>query len=148
MELATTFLEHASWPLVVFCGFLLFGASIRKMLSRVRGARAGSVEVQFEEELHHQGLTKDQLLAISSLTGEELGLFLLVSYSDSLGFNYNTALPPDVYKARVLRLRDAGLLHIHNPDNPGTDIRHNVTPAGNRFRALVITSTSRMLRQL
>jgi hypothetical protein len=148
MELAVTFIEHASWPLVVLCGFLIFGSALRKMLTRLRGMRAGSVEVQFEEELHRQGLTKDQLEAIASLTAEELGLFLLVSYTDSVGFNYSTALPPDVFKARLVRLSEAGLVHILNPENPGNDLRHNVTPAGNRFRSLVVNSTARMLREI
>lgn len=147
MELAVAFLEYAAWPLVVLCGFLLFGSALRKMLMRVRGMKAGSVEVQFEEELHRQGLTKHQLEAIESLTAEEIGLFLLVSYSDSLGFDYRTALPIEVYKARLVRLSEAGVVHILNPENPGDDLRHSVTPAGNRFRSLVINSTARMLRE-
>ncbi len=83
---------------------------------------------------------------VTSLSADEVELFLLVSYTDNLGFNYTTGLPPEVFKARLVRLRDSGLLEISNPEDPGTNIRHSITPLGRRVRAMLIGGTTQLLR--
>ncbi len=148
MEIVQSFIEHGSWPLVAIIGFVLFGSPLRRMLLRIRGAKAGSVEVQFEEEVRDQRLTHEQLQNISSLTNEELELFLLVSFTEHEGFNYETPLPTEIFRHRIQKLSEAGLLDILNPDDTGANVRHNLTSAGNRFRALVVQSITRMLREL
>jgi hypothetical protein len=146
MEIVQSLIEHFSWPLVVLLFMASFRSDLQAVLSRLKGLKAGSIELQLNEQLHAQGLTKQQLGSITSLTADELDLFLLVSFTEHVGFNYQTGLPQEVFKSRLLRLQEADLLQVLNPEDPGTNVRHNVTPLGRRLRAMLIGGSAQLLR--
>src|SRR5260221_10340064 len=138
MEIALALIEHALWPLVVVLCALTFRKQLVALLGRVTGLKAGSIEVQFRERIARQGFTPDQQAAFRSLNADELDLFLLVSYSDDQAFRYTTNMAFPIYRQRMSRLQEAGLLTLTNPDDPGTNLLHNLTPLGKRVRALIV----------
>jgi hypothetical protein len=140
-------IEHSSWPIVLLVIVLILRPQIIELVKRLKSLRAGSIEMQIGEQLHNQGLTKKQLSKIGNLTNDEIEIFLLASSSDSAAFNYTVWLPADAYKNKIVSLEEAGLLQIVNPDDPGTNLRHNITPLGKRFRTLLINSAGRLLRE-
>lgn len=146
MEILKAAIEHLSWPLTVLICVLLFQAELRALIRRLRGFKAGSIELQLHEQLAAQGISKEQLALLTSLSADDVELFFLVSYTDSVGFNYTTGLPPDVFKARLLSLRDSGLLDVSNPEDIGVNLRHNLTPLGCRIRAMLIGGATQLLR--
>lgn len=146
IEIFHLLIDIFSWPLVFLICFFFLRKELRNLLSRLKGLKAGTVELQLTEQLHAQGLPKQQLKSITSLSADEIDLFLLVSFTEHLGFNYSTPLPPEVFKKRLIRLQEAGLLEITNPEDPGTNIRHNILPLGLRLRALLISGAAQILR--
>ena len=145
-EIVLSLIEHFSWPLVLLVCFFFLRKELSALLGRMKGFRAGAVEIQLTDQLHAQGLPKEQLETIASLSADELDLFLLVSFTEHVGFNYSTGLPPEVFKKRLLRLQEAGLLELLNPEDSGSNLRHNITPLGRRVRALLIGSSAQLLR--
>lgn len=145
-EIFLSLIQHSSWPLVVLLCVLLLREEIGALLKRMRGFKAGSIEVQLSEQLHNQGLSKDQLKLIGELSADEIEMFLLASFTDYQGFKYSVPLPADVFKKRILKLQEAGLLRVINPEDPGTNLTHDTTPVGRRFRSLLLNSTTRLVR--
>ncbi len=146
MELLIAIIEHLSWPIVIIVFFLLLRKELSRLLSRVKGIKASDLELQFAEQIQVQGLSKEQLADVSSLTADEIELFLLVSFTEHQGFNYQTGLPPEVFKSKMEHLQKAGLIDLVNPDDPGVNLRHNITPLGNRVRAILINSSAQLVR--
>ena len=146
MEIAIALIEHALWPLVVFLCVLMLRKQLAALLERMTGLKAGSVELQFKENIERQGFTPEQRVAFKNLSADELDLFLLVSFSDDNVFRYTTNMPFPTYRQRMLLLQDAGLLCLTNPEDPGTNLLHNLTPLGKRVRALIVDSTVGLLR--
>jgi hypothetical protein len=145
-EIVLSFIEHSSWPLAVLVCVFLLRDELRKLIDRLRALRAGSVEFQLSEQLQTQGLSKDQLKSIVELSADELEMFLLASFTDYKGFRYSIPLPAETFKARMLALQQAGLIQIANPEDPGTNLIHNTTPLGRRFRSLLLNSTARLVK--
>lgn len=146
MEIILAIIEHSSWPLVVLLCVVLLREEIGTLLKRIKVFKTGSVELQLSEQLHNQGLSKKQLKLIGELTADEIEMFLLASFTDYTGFKYNIPLPPAVFKSKIVKLQEAGLLEVSNPEDPGTGLIHTTTPVGRRFRALLLTSTTRLLK--
>ncbi|MFA5824904.1 MAG: hypothetical protein WC825_02900 [Gallionellaceae bacterium] len=145
MDIIQTTIQYASWPIVVLIGLFLFKKPIREMISNLRSLKAGSLEASFTEGLSQQGLTDIQLMTIRSLSPADIDIFLLVSFSDSSQFNYSIGMDTVDFKNVVLRLQDAGLLEITSPKDAETNIRHNTTPIGKSIRAMLLSSTMRLL---
>ena len=145
MELAQSVLQYASWPIVVLIGLFLFKEPLVKLICNLRFFKAGTLEVGFAEQIQNQGFTDNQLKIIRTLTAQEIDLFLLVSFSDATDFNYTTDLDEEVFRKALLKLQDAGLIKITNPDNSSTNLRHITGPVGRRVRAMLINSTVALL---
>ena len=146
-DVALALIEHVSWPFVMFLGFLLLRKEFAALLSRLRSFKSGSIELQLSEQIHNQGFSREQLASIGTLSADEIDIFLLVSFTDIPEFKYSTGIASDVFKQRMLRLQEAGLLRVTNPDDTGTNLHHNLTPLGRRLRALLINSTTQLLRE-
>jgi len=145
MELAQSALQYSSWPIVVLVALFLFKEPVRTALRNLRLFKAGSLEVGFNEQILSQGFDSAQLKIIRNLSAQEIDLFLLVSFSDEAGFNYSTGVDSVVFKNALLRLQNAGLIVVTNPDGPQTNVRHVTTPSGKRVRAMLINSTITLL---
>ena len=145
MELAQSAIQYASWPLVTLVALFVLRKPLGKLLSNLRSVKAGSLEVAFGEQLQNQGFTDDQFKAIQSLTASEVDLFLLVSYSDSPTFKYDSTLPYLAFKNAMLRLQSAGLIKVSLADDANTHIHHSTTSVGHRIRAMLINSTVSLL---
>jgi len=148
VEISIALIKHALWPLVVLLCVLMLRKQLAALLERMTGLKAGSVELQFKERIERQGFTPEQRTAFRNLSADELDLFLLVSFSDDKVFRYTTNMPFPTYRQRMLRLQEAGLLTLTNPDDPGTNLLHNLTPLGKRVRALIVDSTVSLLRDV
>jgi len=146
VEIAIAIIEHALWPLVVFLCVLMLKKQLSALLERMTGLKAGSIELQFKQRIERQGFTPEQQVAFRNLSADEIDLFLLVSFSDDETFRYTTNMPFPTYRLRMLQLQEAGLLALTNPDDPGTNLLHNLTPLGKRVRALIVDSTVSLLR--
>lgn len=146
-EIALGLIQHSSWPIVALLAILLLRKDLTTLLRRLRVFRAGSIEVDLTEQLHTQGFTKAQLTALSKLSVEDTDIFLLVSFTDHPSFRYATGVEPSLFKSSLQRLQEAGLLQITNPDDPGTNILHELTPSGRRFRSLLVSSSAALVRQ-
>ena len=145
-EISLSLIQYSSWPIVALLCVLLLREELGAFLKRLRGFKAGSVEVQLSEQLHNQGLSKDQLKLIGELSADEIEMFLLASFTDYQGFKYSVPLSAEIFKKRIVKLQEAGLIQITNPEDPGTNLTHNTTPVGRRFRSLLINSTTRLVR--
>lgn len=60
-EIVLALIQHLSWPLVVLVVFVLSREELRGVISRLRGFKAGNVELQLSDQLQAQGLPKQQL---------------------------------------------------------------------------------------
>ena len=145
MDIIQTTIQYASWPIVVLIGLLLFKQPIQQVILNLRSFKAGSLEASFTEGLNQQGLTAIQLKTIHSLTPAEIDIFLLASFSDKSDFNYTVGMDTSEFRNVMFRLQDAGLLNIINPNDTGTNIRHNTTPIGKNVRAMLLNSTTKLL---
>src|SRR5450759_1719610 len=145
MDIIQTTIQYASWPIVVLIGLLLFKQPIQQVILNLRSFKAGSLEASFTEGLNQQGLTAIQLKTIHSLTPAEIDIFLLASFSDKSDFNYTVGMEASEFRNVMFRLQDAGLLNITNPNDTGTNIRHNTTPIGKNVRAMLLNSTTKLL---
>ncbi|MDO8464798.1 MAG: hypothetical protein Q7S46_06040 [Gallionella sp.] len=145
MELAQSALQYASWPIVALVSLFLFKEHIGKALRNVRFFKAGSLELGFNEQIQNQGFTDTQLKIIHNLSAQEIDLFLLVSFSDGTDFNYNTGIDQVVFREALLKLQEAGLIVVTNPNDLPTNLRHITSPIGRRVRAMLINSTVTLL---
>ena len=146
-EIILALIEHSSWPLVVIASVVLLRNQLTQLIKKLRGFRAGSIELRLGEEIAKQGFSEDELLSIRDLTTDELDLFLLVSYDESTEFSYKLPMDSDTFKIALQRLEMSGLIKIVNPDNPGTDLRHLTTSAGRRLRHLLVNDLANLLRE-
>ncbi|MDP3858639.1 MAG: hypothetical protein Q8Q73_12845 [Stagnimonas sp.] len=145
-DIALSFIQYSSWPLALLLCVLLLRKQLTSFADRVRLFRAGGVEVQLAEQLHNQGFTKSQLDAVQGLSANDVDIFLLVSFTDDKSFKYFTSTDPILFKKSLLSLQDAGLLVLTNPEDPGTNLLHNLTPVGRRFRGLLVNSAVGLLK--
>jgi hypothetical protein len=116
------------------------------MLRNMRFFKAAGLEVEFNEQLQSQGFTDAQLKIVRKLSASEIDLFLLISFSDDKDFKYCINMEPMAFRGAMLRLQEAGLLLITNPQETGSNIRHKTTPIGRRVRAMLINSTIVLLQ--
>ncbi|MSQ70230.1 MAG: hypothetical protein EXR27_02925 [Betaproteobacteria bacterium] len=140
-------IQHASWPIAILIALFVLRKEVRSLLGRIRGFKAGKVELKFNEELEQQGFTKKQLATLRTLTADEIDLFLLVSFSEAPNFRYQTGIDPAIFRQHMSRLEESGLLTITNPENDGSNLLHNLTPLGRRARSLFVNSTVELLRK-
>jgi hypothetical protein len=140
-------IQYWPWPIVTLLGMFVFRGSISKLLGNVKSFKAGSVEVDFDKHLRQQGLSEEQSTAFKSLSSTDIDLFLLISYSDDPSFNYQTPMAFELLKESMLRLQSSGLVSIINPEDPGTNLRHSVTPLGRRIRALLVSTCTTLLQR-
>ncbi|MGI2002419.1 hypothetical protein [Shewanella frigidimarina] len=146
-EITLSLINNFSWPLVILVCLFTMKKEISKLLSRLNTFKAGSVELQMSEQLHAQGLTKEQLITLGELSVDELDLFLLASFSENLGFSYQTTLPPEIFKKRLLALAKAGLFEDLETDDGSSKIMHNLTPMGKTVRVLLLNGSIQLLRR-
>lgn len=149
-EIIHALIEHSSWPITLLVCLLLIRKELSNLLFRLKGFKAGTIELQMSDQLNAQGLPKKQFESITSLSADEIDLFLLVSFMDEDTFKYDIPIPSEVFKKRMHRLQEAGLIEIVNIKNPenttGVNITHKITPLGTRVRGLLIGSTAQLLR--
>jgi hypothetical protein len=62
-------------------------------------------------------------------------------------FNYQTGMPSTSFKESMLRLQSSGLVRLLNPEDPGTDLRHSITPLGRRVRSLLVSTCTTLLQR-
>jgi hypothetical protein len=146
MQIALAIIRYALWPLIVLLGILILRSPLAELPGRLTGLKAGSVEIQFKERIERQGFAPEQRAAFKNLSSDEVEIFLLISFSESHAFSYKVDIPAPTYRQRMLRLQAAGLLTLLNPDDPGTNLIHNLTPLGKRVRALIVDSTVGLIR--
>ncbi|GAC33705.1 hypothetical protein [Paraglaciecola polaris] len=144
-EIIAALVADLAWPLVVLIVLYVLRTEISKMLSRLSTLKAGNVEMQLHEQISAQDLSVEQLHKLSKLSVGELDLFLLVSFSENIGFTYQTTIPREIFMRRLKALEDAALLEILK-NYEGDNIRHNLTESGRTLRQLVITSSTQLLR--
>lgn len=144
-EIIIASIAHFSWPLVFIIAIFMLRTPICALLQRVNAFKAGSVELQLQETLSTQNLSEKQIAQINKLTVDELDLFLLASFSENIGFNYQTPMPPETFKRRMQSLENAGLLEILNPDDDGKNIRQNVTETGKHVRSVILNGATKIL---
>lgn len=145
MNILLAAIQYTSWPIVTLIGLFLFKAQLGELVSNLRQLKAGSLEASFAETLNQQGFSEAQLKIINTLSPAEIDIFLLASFSDNKEFNYSTGLEATEFKKIMSRLQRAGLLEITNPEDPGTNIRHNTTPIGKSVRAMLLNGTTKLL---
>lgn len=142
--------KSLAWPIatLLICGFF-FKTEISKLLSKIRvsSLKAGSVELQFSEQLHYESFTKEQLKAITELTKEELNIFMVASYSNDPKFRYIPAIDQANLNNHLVQLEKAGLIEIQGEPNSQALTFHYTTRLGQKFRELIIESTSSLLRK-
>lgn len=146
-EIVIAFIENFSWPLVILIIIFLFKKELLGLVSRLKSVKAGSLEVLLGAKLH-TALTKEQLEAIPKLTTEEIDLFLLVSFSSDENFSYSLPpkITPEMFRSRLMKINDAGLIVLVNPENSGNNMRHNVTKLGSQVRDLLLKDSIEFLR--
>ena len=140
-------IQYWPWPIVAVLAIFIFHDPISKLLGDVKSLKAGSVEVAFDKHIQQQGLSKDQSKAFKSLTSMDIDLFLLISFSDDPTFNYQTGMPSTSFKESMLRLQSSGLVRLLNPEVPGTNLRHSITPLGRRVRSLLVSTCTTLLQR-
>lgn len=147
MDISLALITHAAWPLTTLICLFLLRKELSELISRLKGLKAGALELLMSEELHSTSLNESQLKAISNLSAEDIDLFLLVSYSEAIGFRYELPIPQEVFKTRMAILHETGLIEVLNSENPGTDIRHNITPMGFQVRSLLLRGSKQLLQK-
>ncbi|QKE63303.1 hypothetical protein HNE05_07985 [Aquipseudomonas campi] len=145
-EIILKLVEFSSWPIVVLIAAYLLRDPIKKLISRFNGIRAGDIEIQMRQQMHAQSLTEEQLEKISVLSTDEIDLFLLVSFTEAIGFNYTVPIPKNILHERLYYLEKLGLLKIYPPESEDAPIRHDCTPEGRRVRELIINGASQLVR--
>jgi len=145
-EITVAFLQYSSWPLVAILIFFFFRSEIGEFLSRLRGLKAGKVELQLAQQIRNQGFTKEQLSAISSLTADDINIFLLATFTENPSFKYDTGIPYARFKECLLKIQDAGLILIAEIDDSQSKILHTQTSSGRRVRDMLVNSSVELLR--
>ena len=146
-EIIVSALHYTSWPVAVLIALWWFRKQIARAIANLRLFKAGSIEVGFREQIRRQGFTEAQLAVLKTLTAEEIDLFLLVSFTEEAGFEYSTTIDIPIFRGYMGRLESAGLMHILNPENDGSNLRHNITPMGRRIRALLVDSAVSLIQE-
>lgn len=146
-EIVKTALQSALWPFVVLVSLVVFKGQINKLVSGLRLFRAGSVEVVFDKRLKNLKLDDSRLESLRDLTHEEIGFFLLVSYSDDPDFKYEPGISTTRFYKILTALESAGLIEVVIPEDVSNARHHRLTPEGKRIRAIVLESTSRLFQE-
>lgn len=146
-EIIINLADSLAWPIIVLIILFTLRQQLSKLLDRLSTLKAGSVEMQLHEQISAQDLNKEQLQKISKLSVGELDLFLLASFSENIGFNYQTTIPREIFLRRLRSLQNAGLLEILDDGDNGENVRHNLTENGRTLRQLIITSSTQLLRK-
>ncbi len=147
-EIVLGLIEHSSWAALVLLFVIWFRPQITELLNKLRFIKAGNLQLEFSTQLSQIGFDKEKLKKFSYLTSEEINIFLLASFSDGIGFQYQIEMPQNELNSHIFRLADFGLLEVvKNPTNP-ENIGHNLTEDGRRFRAVLIDTTKDLLKTL
>ncbi len=146
-EIVKVALQNALWPFVVLVSLVVFKTQINKLFSGLRLFKAGSIEMVFDKRLKNLKLDQSKLESLRDLTHEEIGFFLLVSYSDDPDFIYEPGINTNRFHKTLNALESAGLIEVVIPEGNSNTRHHRLTAEGKRIRGMVLESTSRLFQE-
>ena len=145
-DIALAIINESSWPIAILICFFFLRTEIKKFISKLKGVKAGTIEVLLTQELHRTNLTEKQLKAISSLSAEEIDLFLLVSYSENPVFTYELPEPREMFIKKINKLEETGLIIAQNTKTDEGRILHEMTPLGTQVRVTLLKGVQQLLQ--